>query len=626
VLLLLPVLLLGVGLGAVMWASDGGDDEATKPRTLAAARATKGATMSVELAVTAGSASWEPYGDDRRGRLVLDDVSPRMAVLAAAPRKLATTVPASFLRAHWEALFGKQESATNAVLAVEPDGDRGQMIPLSVELARAHISGRRFSFDAEALEDVGLKSDALGDEARSLGAATLLVDPMVTDAIKNLWARLAAFFNGEDLSVPDAPIYKDPDKGWVFDSGGEAPGEGVYAGPVGDVITRANWSRLEKGNFDAGGPWRSTFDGPGFSARFTGGSYRGLALFGPRVAGIGFGSIYFTPTSGRVRVVDSALYLTTADELTVLNAEFGGINMRGFDVNRVSITNSVFDRVDMTGAYWGSDGGRSTVATSAFLNVTSDVLAKDPNGNLDDPSGFDLGIKGVDFVSVMFQDSSLRQAHFVESTFRGCDFRNVDFRGAQFQGRAPNENGRTFQPTFAESILDGVSFEGATLENVSFAGVDLSAGNVSFDGATLKAVDFTGAIGLQNVDFSKATIDGPVWGLAPYRANLPGDVDRGLVHSITFDGRIPAVDAPTGFDIDPKGNLIEPTSGVRLRRLRGQAGLHPIDPRTGRVMVDPHDPSQKLSWEPSASGSGIFNPKDQREVFGVDYMTGELIR
>jgi uncharacterized protein YjbI with pentapeptide repeats len=362
-----------------------------------------------------------------------------------------------------------------------------------------------------------------------------------------------------------------------------------------------------------------------FDPVFSGSSYRGLALFGSQDPRLRFGTIDFAPASGRVRVESSALYLATANELNIGHAEFGGVNMRGLDANVVNISNSVFDRVDMTAAVWGSDAGRSRIENSAFVNVTSDALARDPNGELDVPSGNDLDFAGVDFVSTTFQDSSLRQGRFSDVSFQGCGFQNVDFRGARFQGQDPGENNRTFRPAFDNSILDGVSFEGATLENISFAGVDFSAGNVSFDGATLDTVDFTGAIGLQDVDFSNATIRGNVWGLAPYRANLQEGTNRDLVRSRTFDGRLPAVDAETGFDIDPAGNMIVPESGVRLRRT-ADGRLRPIDPRTRSILVDPDNPRQQLSWEPSASGSGIFNPENQREVFRVDYMTGELIR
>jgi hypothetical protein len=219
---------------------------------------------------------------------------------------------------------------------------------------------------------------------------------------------------------------------------------------------------------------------------------------------------------------------------------------------------------------------------------------------------------------VTFQSVDFKGLSAFSTTFEACGLQDVDFRGAQIAGRV---SGRamtnTFEPTFNNSIMEGVSFDGATLGNVSFKGVDFSGGGNTFNGATLENVDFTGATGLQNIDWTKVTVAGNVYGLAEY-AQLMRLEDPSYVRSLTFDDIIPEIDPETGWDIEPDtGYLVEPRSGVRF-----EVGdpPRPIDPVTGEPLRDPQTGTELVFERDSGR---LVNPESGRE-FRVDYETGRL--
>ncbi len=579
--------------------------------------------VAVEIAISADSVRWRPTRDGASGTLAFTGVAPKMAVMTQAPRRHVAVVPAHFLATTWRPIFEKHQGVTNAVLSFATGSGRRRLVALAVRFVRARGSASRLEFRAEHLERGA--AAVLGARPARFSSATLLVDPLITQAIKNLWAQLTAELSGNTYSVARDPTTVSTSGDFTYDKGSrfKGPGRTVFR-------TADDWERLQKQIFDASGPWKNNnlLSSVG-EPTFTGTGYSGLALVpGPRGSGFrsesGEGVRFDPPAGQRVRVVNSSINLVNTPILSFNNADVGGTSMRGARIDSFRVSNSVFDTVDWSGAR--VSGG--SVSNSVFGGIRTRIDRA--NGDPKDPInalGSELRMRNVDFKSSSFQDSVFAGASFDGVTFQGCGLQEVDFRNARISGPDRGTGAYTFSPTFKNSIMEKVRFDGATLKNVSFAGVDFSNGGVSFAGATFENVDFTGAIGLQEADFSGVKIQGDVYGLAPLRREFDPDAfgDKNeYLRSITDRDRAPDKDAKTGFDVDSHGRLIVPETGVRLER-DANGRLRPFDPATGKIMVDPANPRQELSWEPG-SGTGIFNPENQREVFRVDYATGRLER
>jgi uncharacterized protein YjbI with pentapeptide repeats len=580
--------------------------------------------VPVELVFSADRVHWRPARGGVSGTLSFSGVAPKMAVMTQAPRRHVAVVPAHFLASTWRPIFRSHQGVTNAVLSFDAGEDSRRLVSLAVRFVRASDSASRFEFRAEHLE----RGDAamLGTRSATFSSATLLVDPLITAAIKNLWAILWAEISQKTYSVGKDPTTISSSGDFTYDKGTR------FRGPDRTVYrTVEAWQRLQKQIFDAAGPWKNNnlLSSVG-EPSFTGTSYSGLALIpGPRGSGFrsesGVGVRFDPPAGQRVRVVNASINLVTTPILSFNHADVGGTSLRGARIGSFQVRNSAFDTVDWSGAR--ISGG--TVSNSVFGGIRTkiDRAGGDPKDPIN-ALGSQVEMRNVDFTSTSFQDASFIGGSFDGVTFQGCGLQGVDFTNAKISGPDRGGGAYTFSPTFKNSILEKVTFDGATLQNVSFAGVDFSNGGVSFAGATLSNVDFTGAIGLQDVDFSGVNIEGDIYGLAPLRREFEPDAfgaNDQYLRSVTDNDRAPDKDAQTGFDVDQNGRLVVPETGVRLER-DANGRLRPFDPATGRIMVDPDDPRQQLSWEPTRNGTGIFNPADQREVFRVDYATGRLER
>lgn len=584
------------------------------PPPAEAKRAKPPKAVRVELALTAREARWVPAaGRPGTGRLVLDGIGPRMHVMAVAPRREHVVTHASMLGANWKRLFGRQGGETNAILSAKVGG-RPTLFPVRIELVRRHPAGRRMVFSVTPLRQRGHRVPRMGRSALTLEDPTLLVDPIITDAIKALWAALLAFFADDPTPAP----LPNPagSNGEYFDNGG-----GIYAGQSQVVL---DWARSERSVLAAalGGSSGLDLSGEAPDVSFGGGIVNGAALFNHD-----FGTISVFEGTGVVspRLRNFAVFESQVANLSFSDAVVDGANLRGTDVRVFTATNSAFNGIDFSGARLGSeDGPRSTVRAVAFQNVFSGREVNGPDGQPDRATqrGANLAATNTDFVSVSFQGADLRGATFTSTTFQGCALQRVDFRGATITGDdtltytdPAGERFQRLETTFADSILEDVSFDGARLTNVSFAGVDFSQG-VSLDGAVLNNVDFTGAVGLQYVDWSQVSVEGAVYGLEVY-GNRIGDLgNRDNLRSLTFDGVIPNIDTRTGFDVQPKtGWLIDPATGARLGRGVGDV-LVPINPETNGIIIDPRTKAQLL-WE----NGEVFDPSTRRPV-PINYETG----
>ena len=216
--------------------------------------------------------------------------------------------------------------------------------------------------------------------------------------------------------------------------------------------------------------------------------------------------------------------------------------------------------------------------------------------------GASTRFRNLDFESVLFERVSLQKAEITGTTFQGCGLSSVDLRGASIVGTA-TDPGDPFDPTFADSILEDVKLDGAHLENVSFRDAHFGKG-VTLGYATLKNVDFTGAEGLQNIDWSTVSIEGPVYGLEPVLGTISWRDHPEYLRTFTNDDGVrPWVDGESDYDVDPATNVLtDPATGVRLDRT-DQGELRPIDPQTRGVPESPERQRPRLRPERRPQGS-----------------------
>jgi uncharacterized protein YjbI with pentapeptide repeats len=574
--------------------------------------------VQVEMMLNAERASWRPNGrSDGHGTLTLDAVDPRMAVMALAPRREIAVVPASMLGANWTRLFRTTNNKTNIIVALEHEGRR-KLIAYRARLLAKHPSGRQLSFAVSPLKRGAHELDRLGPAPTSYEGVSLLVDPTITDQIKSMWDALVAFFAGTSYKIPPNPTY-DQDGHTYFVDGFDPFNEeaATYKGPTsGDITSDTDRERVQNEITDAvGNVGRRVFgnDLRGWNM-FAGRSYDGLALFDDTP-----GVFVDGDSDNRTEVTNSAIYEMNLHQLEVRNADVAALNLRGTSAGQVTIQNSAFDTVDVTGATLGSEAGRSSVGNSVFEGMSGNEATRSPDSDNkpDHSDGEPTILRNVDFTSVSFREVKLRGSFVDGTTFQGCGMFGVDFTGATIAAEAADPD-HPFQPSFDNSILENVRFDRAELKDVSFRDADFSGGGVSFDGAVLRNVDFTGATGLQSIDWTKVEIGGPVYGLEPVASLLDLGGHPEYFRSMTFDGNVPDIDASTGFDVDPRTDLlIDPATGVRLDR-DANGALVPVDPAT-------REPLRALNGDPLIYDGHSLVDRDDPEVdYHVDYASGRL--
>jgi uncharacterized protein YjbI with pentapeptide repeats len=585
------------------------------------AGSSEAAGVQVEMMLNAERADWQP-GSGGQGTLVLDEVDPRLVMMAVAPRRETVVVPVSMLTANWQKLFASTGNETNILVAAEDDGRR-KLVPFRARLIEGEDSGRQLRLAVGPLQGGAHELDALGDTPVTFEGVSVVVDPSITDEIQAMWDALVAFFTDKDYELPPNPTFETD--GTISYTDGFDPyteQAATYKGPTGaDVTNPADRDRVQGEIVDAVGNVLTSPFGDGLRgwALLPGNTYDGLALFDATP-----GVFVNGDSELRTEVTNSAFFQMNLNRLDIRNADVGGLNMRGTAAESVTIEGTAFDKVDLTGSTLGSaaDGAaRSTVTNSVFENVSANEVTRAPlDDNAPDRASKNpgSGFHNVDFTSVSFRNVDFANSHVESTTFQGCGLSGVDFTNARFEGR-PTEVTETFEPTFDNSILENVKFDKTVVENVSFRGADFSGGGVSFDGAILRNVDFTDATGLQYIDWTKVTIDGPVYGLEPVATQLDFGEHPEYFRYLTFDGERPEVDLDTGFDIEPEtGLLIDPATGVRVDRDDFSGELTPIDPTTGAQMT-------ALNGDPLVyEGKIVYDPNDMDAAYRIDYATGEL--
>ncbi len=185
---------------------------------------------------------------------------------------------------------------------------------------------------------------------------------------------------------------------------------------------------------------------------------------------------------------------------------FKASSLRGADFSNADLTGSSFEATDAREANF--DGADLTECNFSVTDLTNASFGKSVLvRTVLNMSG--QGAKFVDakLVDVKLIKTDLRKAIFENCTFTGVDFSYCDLRGIDF-------GGQTFDGVrFDKSALNDVSFQGATLRNVSFT-VPFSLTNKShlalktirFDGATMDKLTYLALKGLRVVDLSNVTI------------------------------------------------------------------------------------------------------------------------
>lgn len=581
-------------------------------------------SVHVELVVSADRAVWQPKGGPLAGTLTLRDVSPRMALLAAAPRRESAVVPAGYLAATWSSLIPRSTRAatkgkrvTNGLLAFGAGGERS-LVPVQLELTGSYPDGSRLVFRIRPLTRTGHRTDTLGTRKRTIDDVTLLVDPSITDRLKAFWSALLQAFGDLPTRVPENPTSSGQDGTTIFSAG--SSGDPDYRGPARATFSdEPGWVGITRQNWDAAGGSYTSDLSEGLAAGatavdFRGTQYVGLAIFDHAFSGtIRFDATETSPgTTGRVG--NLAVFRVSAGQFAANAFEFGGVDMRGSTLERLDVNGSLFQAIDLTDTTLGSADdpvGRSSVRGSVFRDATAN------RDNDDSHDGKGATFVATDFTGVEFDGAALRGSTITSTTFQATSFTDVDLSASRITGDSADPGGR-FQPTFDGSVFANTKLDGAILENVSFAGVDFSGG-LSLDGAILRNVDFSGATGLQFVDWTTVTLDGNVYGLSSVASQLSTELrdHPEYLRSITFDGQVPRIDFVTGFDVQPgTAFLIDPATGVRLQD-DGNGRYTPVDPASGARLLDVYgDP---LIWSAEA---GLTDPLGNR--YAVDYGTGRV--
>ncbi len=165
-------------------------------------------------------------------------------------------------------------------------------------------------------------------------------------------------------------------------------------------------------------------------------------------------------------------------------SSFYGSDVREANFDRANLTDCNFSAVDLVGASF-----RESILVRTNFSSTGLDGAK---------------FIGVKLTDVKFTTTDLRKATFESCTFLGVDFHYSDLSGQRLDGQA------FLGVKFDLPALKDVSFQGATLKNVSFRPVGLwsmkrAIQAMHFDGAMMDKLTYAALKGL-GADVSKVTV------------------------------------------------------------------------------------------------------------------------
>ncbi|MCW3465158.1 pentapeptide repeat-containing protein [Chitinophaga nivalis] len=177
-------------------------------------------------------------------------------------------------------------------------------------------------------------------------------------------------------------------------------------------------------------------------------------------------------------------------------ANFAGADLTGSSFEIIDAQEANFDSANLTDCHFSI-----TDLTDASFHKS--ILVR---------TVLSMSGQGAKFVAATLTDVTLSKADLRKTTFEQCIFNNVDFNACDLRGLCLD--GQTFIGVrFDKSVMNDVSFRGATLRHVSFK-LPFSLTNksylamktVCFDGAMMDKLTFAALKGLRTIDLSKVSV------------------------------------------------------------------------------------------------------------------------
>src|SRR5215469_14070405 len=163
---------------------------------------------------------------------------------------------------------------------------------------------------------------------------------------------------------------------------------------------------------------------------------------------------------------------------------FYGSDVREANFDRANLTDCNFSAVDLVGASF-----RESILVRTNFSST--------------------GLDGAKFIGVKLTDVKFTTSDLRKTTFERCTFLGVNFHYSDLSGQ--RLDGQTFIGVKFDNFMKDVSFQGATLKNVSFSWPSLwvspkrAIKSINFDGATMDKLTYAALKGI-GADVSKVII------------------------------------------------------------------------------------------------------------------------
>lgn len=505
----------------------------------AAERAQRAPVHRVNVVVSAKRASLV-RGRDGITRLVLTGLQPTVEMADVSPGTERVAMPTWVWAQQWKRLYRDYEPNATIVWRTRTGREA-----LSVALASGRLSGNRMSFAVRRLvvgsrKRLPITAAIIPGRVQRLGRVDVFVDPntvqdsqtLVQNALQSLaqmpssgqpWdvdedggvvapaPNGAAYTTLTGSSIAPGPVDRSPTAVTLIAASAGVAVESANLGRVALTLLSRGYSGFYFGELGlAGGSL--TLGNRDFAS--TGNVIVGLDLTGGKLS---FGGSPARPADGNIIVLPNLTGATV--DVALMGA--GVIVLPTLD--GTVLTNSTgTTRPNQGTAYLGADFSRATFSGFAGFDFSGAVLGpyelSQPNGSTQQVQtsfeGLSLGsnvtfsgtlgssttIQNVSFDGAAISGSSFRNATITDSTFDGTGLAGVDFTGATFAGA-----------TFAGSSINQAVFANANLQQADFSLASFS-GATSFRGAALMpGTVFTSGSGIENADFTGASMDGVVF-------------------------------------------------------------------------------------------------------------------
>lgn len=180
----------------------------------------------------------------------------------------------------------------------------------------------------------------------------------------------------------------------------------------------------------------------------------------------------------------SALHGSDFSGADLTGSSFSASDVREGNFDRANLTDCTFSATDLVGASF-----RESILVRTNFSSS--------------------GLDGAQFIGVKLTDVKFTTTDLRKTTFEGCTFLGVDFHYSDLSGQ--RLDGQTFIGVKFDNFLKDVSFQGATLKNVSFSWPSLwvspkrAIKSINFDGAMMDKLTYAALKGI-GADVSRVTI------------------------------------------------------------------------------------------------------------------------